>query len=134
MDQQAKIAQEANSKREQFREELVTVYVCLEKLPTEPWPVPKTPAASSGDGPGAPAQTPEALLAMMAFTKSKAQEGDQEAQVIYEQMALSQEVEHMLHDARELRRRRLACPTPTSKSTSKIDQNYLKIKIELKTS
>eukprot|EP00971_Amphidinium_carterae_P348871 6490715-Amphidinium_carterae.2 len=70
MDQQVKIAQEANNKREQLREELVTVYVHLEKLPPELLPVPKAPVATSGDGPGGPAQTPEALLAMMAFTKT----------------------------------------------------------------
>eukprot|EP00971_Amphidinium_carterae_P312850 6217513-Amphidinium_carterae.1 len=106
MDQQAKIAQEANNKREQLREELVTVYVRLEKLPPEPLPVPKTPAeaaAPSGDGPSLPAQTPETLLALMAFAKSKAQEGDREAQIIYEQAALSQEMEQLLD--RESRRR-----------------------------
>eukprot|EP00971_Amphidinium_carterae_P001421 28504-Amphidinium_carterae.1 len=51
MDQQAKIAQEANNKWEQFREELVMVYLSLEKFPTEPLPVPKTPAAPSGARP-----------------------------------------------------------------------------------
>eukprot|EP00971_Amphidinium_carterae_P323042 6420196-Amphidinium_carterae.1 len=35
---------------------------------------------------------------MLAFTKTKAQEGDQEAQVIYEQMELSQEVENLLEN------------------------------------
>eukprot|EP00971_Amphidinium_carterae_P315269 6266148-Amphidinium_carterae.2 len=62
MDQQTNIAQKTNNKREQFRQELVTVYVHLEKLPPEPVPVPKTPAVPSGDGPGALAPTSEALL------------------------------------------------------------------------
>eukprot|EP00971_Amphidinium_carterae_P217971 4326965-Amphidinium_carterae.1 len=38
MDQQAKMAQEATTKREQFKEELVTVYLALERLPAEPLP------------------------------------------------------------------------------------------------
>eukprot|EP00971_Amphidinium_carterae_P146186 2897782-Amphidinium_carterae.1 len=54
MDQQAKLAQETTRKRDQLREELVTVYVRLEKLPTEPLPVPKTPVANSSDVPGGP--------------------------------------------------------------------------------
>eukprot|EP00971_Amphidinium_carterae_P200344 3975817-Amphidinium_carterae.1 len=41
MDQQAKVAQEATQKREQLREELVTVYLALQKLPAEPLPLPK---------------------------------------------------------------------------------------------
>eukprot|EP00971_Amphidinium_carterae_P250613 4975257-Amphidinium_carterae.1 len=40
----------------------------------------------------------EALLGMLAFTKTKAEEGDREAQVIYEQMELTQEVEHRLEN------------------------------------
>eukprot|EP00971_Amphidinium_carterae_P048797 961711-Amphidinium_carterae.1 len=95
MDQQAKIAQEANRKRDQFREELVTVFG---EAPKRDLPVPETPAATSSNGPGAPAQNPEALLATLAFTKSMAQDGNQEAQVIHEQMELSQEVEHMLEN------------------------------------
>eukprot|EP00971_Amphidinium_carterae_P088383 1748707-Amphidinium_carterae.1 len=54
MDQQAKVAQEATQKREQLREELVTVYLALEKLPAEPLPLPKPSTQASGDGPGAP--------------------------------------------------------------------------------
>eukprot|EP00971_Amphidinium_carterae_P085788 1697212-Amphidinium_carterae.1 len=41
MDQQAKLAQAATTKREELREELVTVYVALEKLPADPLPLPK---------------------------------------------------------------------------------------------
>eukprot|EP00971_Amphidinium_carterae_P060904 1205496-Amphidinium_carterae.1 len=100
MDQQTKITQEANNNREQ-REELVTVHVRLERLPAEPVPVPKTPAIPSGNGPGAPEKTPGSLLALMAFARSKAQEGDREAQVIYEQAALSQEMEQLLASQEE---------------------------------
>eukprot|EP00971_Amphidinium_carterae_P008922 176000-Amphidinium_carterae.1 len=58
MDQQAKLAQAATVKREEFREELVSVYLALEKLPAEPLPLPKLAAQVPGDGPGMPAPPP----------------------------------------------------------------------------
>eukprot|EP00971_Amphidinium_carterae_P021672 427686-Amphidinium_carterae.1 len=85
MDQQAKLAQAATEKREELREELVTVYLALEKLPAESLPVPKLAAQVPGDGSEARAPPPQALLALLAYTKQRAQDGDQEAQTIYEQ-------------------------------------------------
>eukprot|EP00971_Amphidinium_carterae_P272864 5415562-Amphidinium_carterae.1 len=95
MDQQAKVAQEATQKREQFREELVTVYLALEKLPAESLPLPKLSTQTSGDGPGAPAPPPLAMLALLNYTKQKAQEGDQEAQTIYEQIEITREMDQL---------------------------------------
>eukprot|EP00971_Amphidinium_carterae_P284711 5652680-Amphidinium_carterae.1 len=101
MDQQTKIAQEAMTLREQLKEELITVYLRLEKLPSVPLPVPKHASAPSYVGPGVPAlseglgqpaPTPENLLSLMAFAKSKAREGDREAQEVYDQLAYTQEV------------------------------------------
>eukprot|EP00971_Amphidinium_carterae_P294113 5839667-Amphidinium_carterae.1 len=72
MDQQAKLAQAATVKREELREEPVTVYLALEKLPAEPF-----------------------LFALMAYTRQRAQEGDQEAQTICEQVALAREMDRL---------------------------------------
>eukprot|EP00971_Amphidinium_carterae_P217390 4315744-Amphidinium_carterae.1 len=95
MDQQTKVAQEATQRREQFREELVTVYLALEKLPAEPLPLPKLSTQNSGEGPGVPAPPPLAMLALLNYTKQKAQEGDQETQTIYEQIEITRKMDQL---------------------------------------
>eukprot|EP00971_Amphidinium_carterae_P076297 1506858-Amphidinium_carterae.1 len=95
MDQQAKLAQAATAKREELREELVSVYLALEKLPAEPLPLPKLASQVPGDGPGMLAPPPPAMIALMAYTKQKAQEGDQEAQTIYEQVELARKMDRL---------------------------------------
>eukprot|EP00971_Amphidinium_carterae_P248009 4924452-Amphidinium_carterae.1 len=93
MDVQAKVAQEATQKREQFREELVSVYLALEKLPAESLPLPKLSSQPAAAGPGVPAPPPPAMLALLNYTRQKAQDGDQEAQTIYEQIEIAREME-----------------------------------------
>eukprot|EP00971_Amphidinium_carterae_P123537 2446663-Amphidinium_carterae.1 len=95
MDQQAKLAQAATEKREELREELVTVYLALEKLPAESLPLPKLAAQVPGDGTEVKAPPPPALLALLAYTKQRAQDGDQEAQTIYEQVELAQDLDQL---------------------------------------
>eukprot|EP00971_Amphidinium_carterae_P008033 158862-Amphidinium_carterae.1 len=56
MAQQTKIVQEATEAREKLKEELITVYLRLEKLPSEELPVPKLAAVPSYTGQGEPAQ------------------------------------------------------------------------------
>eukprot|EP00971_Amphidinium_carterae_P211911 4205245-Amphidinium_carterae.1 len=46
--------------------------------------MPKQPVATSSDVSSGPTPDSKALLAMLAFTKAKADDGDREAQVIYE--------------------------------------------------
>eukprot|EP00971_Amphidinium_carterae_P135772 2689996-Amphidinium_carterae.1 len=46
---QRKVLQQASQKRDSLREELVTVYLHLQKLPKEELPVPKKPVATSSD-------------------------------------------------------------------------------------
>eukprot|EP00971_Amphidinium_carterae_P332317 6466417-Amphidinium_carterae.1 len=87
MDQQAKLAQAATVKREEFREELVSVYLALEKLPAESLPnaLAQTCCGSTWRWAWHAGSPPPAMIALMAYTKQKAQEGEQEAQSIYEQ-------------------------------------------------
>eukprot|EP00971_Amphidinium_carterae_P226825 4498476-Amphidinium_carterae.2 len=105
MDQHTKIVQEATEAREQLKEELITVCLRLEKLPSEELPVPKLAAAPSYTGQGEPAQhdglgnpapTPATLLTLMACAKNKAREEDEEAQRVYDQLSDAPAVQQML--------------------------------------
>eukprot|EP00971_Amphidinium_carterae_P013561 267236-Amphidinium_carterae.1 len=58
MDQQTKILEAALAERERLKEELVTVYLRLEKLPSDSLPVPKAALVPSYSGQGEPAQLP----------------------------------------------------------------------------
>eukprot|EP00971_Amphidinium_carterae_P327334 6458647-Amphidinium_carterae.1 len=95
VDHQTKILDAANAKRDRLKEELITVYLRLEKLPSDSLPVPKPALVPSYSGPGEPAQLsgpgqpappPEVLLTLMAFAQHKARNGDQEAQKVYDQL------------------------------------------------
>eukprot|EP00971_Amphidinium_carterae_P248424 4931846-Amphidinium_carterae.1 len=95
MDHQTKLVDDANAERERLKEELITVYLRLEQLPSDSLPVPKPSLVPSYSGqgvpapskePGLPVPTPEVLLTLMAFTQQKARNGDQEAQQVYDQL------------------------------------------------
>eukprot|EP00971_Amphidinium_carterae_P340346 6478649-Amphidinium_carterae.1 len=51
-----------------------------------------------GDGSEVRAPPPPALLALLAYTKQRAQDGDQEAQTIYEQVELAREMDQLDQD------------------------------------
>eukprot|EP00971_Amphidinium_carterae_P256902 5100295-Amphidinium_carterae.1 len=98
MDQQTKILEEATA----------TVYLRLEKLPSDSLPVPKTAVVPSYSGqgepapfavPGQPAPTPEVLLTLMAFAQHKARNGDQEAQKVYDQLTDAPDVLRLISNA-----------------------------------
>eukprot|EP00971_Amphidinium_carterae_P016850 332601-Amphidinium_carterae.1 len=56
MDHQTSILEAANAERDRLKEELISVYLRLEKLPSVSLPVPKAALVPSYSGPGEPAQ------------------------------------------------------------------------------
>eukprot|EP00971_Amphidinium_carterae_P294151 5840357-Amphidinium_carterae.1 len=56
MDHQTSILEAANAERDRLKEELISVYLRLEKLPSDSLPVPKAALVPSYSGPGEPAQ------------------------------------------------------------------------------
>eukprot|EP00971_Amphidinium_carterae_P296200 5883630-Amphidinium_carterae.1 len=110
MDQQTKILETANAERERLKEELITVYLRLEKLPSDSLPVPKAALVPSYSGqgepaqlsgPGQPAPTPEVLLTLMAFAQHKARNGDHEAQRVYDQLRDAPDVLRLISAANQ---------------------------------
>eukprot|EP00971_Amphidinium_carterae_P202829 4025006-Amphidinium_carterae.1 len=71
----------SGSDREQLKEELITTG---QGVPAQ------------AEGLGQPAPTSENLLTLMAFARSKAREGDQEAQRVYDQLTDTPEIQQML--------------------------------------
>eukprot|EP00971_Amphidinium_carterae_P162784 3227282-Amphidinium_carterae.1 len=59
MDHQTQIVDKANAERERLKEELITVYLRLEQLPSDSLPVPKPSVVPSYAGQGVPAQAKE---------------------------------------------------------------------------
>eukprot|EP00971_Amphidinium_carterae_P180090 3572223-Amphidinium_carterae.1 len=59
MDHQAQIVEKANAERERLKEELISVYLRLEKLPSDSLPVPMPSGVPSYIGHGVPAQSQE---------------------------------------------------------------------------
>eukprot|EP00971_Amphidinium_carterae_P162786 3227322-Amphidinium_carterae.1 len=59
MDHQTQIVEKTNVERERLKEELITVYLRLDKLPSDSLPVPKASVVPSYTGHGVPAQSQE---------------------------------------------------------------------------